>query len=77
MKQNAYDQDSKSLTSNAAKLVFFGNQTTQIIVHSLLAKSISRNGLKLLMQNESETYANHHHLVKQRTVLGKVHFASL
>lgn len=48
-----------NLILKAAKLVFFGNLDTRIIVHSLLAKSIQRSELKRILQSESERYCDH------------------
>mmetsp|Transcript_21013 Transcript_21013/g.29472 ORF Transcript_21013/g.29472 Transcript_21013/m.29472 type:complete len:980 (-) Transcript_21013:30-2969(-) len=76
MKNNDNKPSDSSMISNATKLVFFGNRNTRILVHSLLAKSIPRDQMKIILQQESEQFPDHPFVQKQ-TVIGKVHFASL
>eukprot|EP00559_Dactyliosolen_fragilissimus_P007958 CAMPEP_0184871406 /NCGR_PEP_ID=MMETSP0580-20130426/40701_1 /TAXON_ID=1118495 /ORGANISM="Dactyliosolen fragilissimus" /LENGTH=1005 /DNA_ID=CAMNT_0027374063 /DNA_START=1121 /DNA_END=4139 /DNA_ORIENTATION=- len=76
MKNNNNRPTDSNLISNATELVFFGNRNTRILVHSLLAKSIPRDQMKKILQQESERFPDHPFVQKQ-TVIGKVHFASL
>ena len=78
-KEINYDPNIKNLALNAIQLIFFGNRNTRIIIYSVLMKSIRKHCLKKLMEKESEQFMNHlcFNRVKKRTVLEKIHFASL
>lgn len=44
----------KKLATNAAKLVFFGNRNTRVIIQVMLASSCMREYYENLMQNEAK-----------------------
>jgi len=66
------------LLSKASELIYFGNKTTRNIVESLLSTALEKNFLKQRLASECEKYVwtPHETMVKMKSVLGKVHFAT-
>ena len=66
------------LLSKASELIYFGNKRTRNIVKSLLSTALDKNFLRQRLASECEKYVGTEHetMVKKKSVLGKVHFAT-
>jgi len=66
------------LLSKASELIYFGNKGTRNIVKSLLSTALDKNFLRQRLASECEKYVGTEHetMVKKKSVLGKVHFAT-